>query len=365
MEADPDVEGAAGVVTDEVRSPAGRGSLLDRLRSDDWRLLRRLTYLVYAVVVVVIVAVWGVPEKRAVLIALVLALLLSTCIGRGRQATVRMLIDWLPFAAVLLIYDQSRRLGGRLGLPVHEADIARAERWLFGGADPTVWLQAHLHPNASVHWYDAFCTLVYTSHFVFTPVLAAVLWLVAREAFLRFITRIVLLSVAALITYMLFPAAPPWMASQDGYLGPVHRLSAEGWIYLHAGNINSLLARAQDKGSNPVAAMPSVHTATAVLVAIGLGSLLRTRWRYLLALYPMAMAFALIYTGEHYALDLTAGIVYALAVHFAVLHWERRRAARGLGPFDFVPKSLRPSGAAPGDQVAAHPVAETEPAAGL
>ena len=331
-------------------TPAGRpgARLRGRLFADGAKVLRRLGYLLYAVVVVVYCALWGVPTKRGVLIGFVLALLLLTCIGRGRRAVGRMLIDWLPFAAVLLIYDQTRRLGGHLGVPVHEHDIARAERWLFNGTDPTVWLQAHLHPNASVHWYDAFCTLVYTSHFVFTPVIAAVLWLVAREAFLRFITRIVVLSIAALATYMLFPAAPPWMASRDGYLGPVHRLSAEGWVWLHAGNIHSLLARAQDEGSNPVAAMPSVHTATACLVAIALGGLLTTRWRWLLALYPLAMAFSLVYDGEHYVLDLTAGICYALLTHAGVSLWERRRAARGLGPFDFVPAWLRPERAANG-----------------
>ena len=340
VEAEPVGDSSLAVATDvpaiPVASPPGR-----RRAAFDARARRLTAYAVYAAVVVAIVLVWGVPEKRIVLIALVLALLLCTRIGRGRASTVRMLIDWLPFAAVLLIYDQSRRLGGHLGLPLHEQDIARAETWLFGGTDPTVWLQAHLHPDASVHWYDAAATLVYTSHFVATPALAAVLWLVAREAFLRFITRIVVMSVAALVTYMLFPAAPPWMASQDGYLGPVQRLSAQGWIYLHAGNLQSLLARAQDKGSNPVAAMPSVHTATAVLVAIALGGLISSRWRWLLALYPLAMAFALVYDGEHYALDLVAGAGYALAVHYAVQRWEQRRARHGLGPFDFVPTALR------------------------
>jgi membrane-associated phospholipid phosphatase len=89
-----------------------------------------------------------------------------------------------------------------------------------------------------------------------------------------------------------------------------------------------VLARAQDDGSNPVAAMPSLHTAFAVLVALMIGARLRSRWRYLLALYPVAMGFTLVYTGEHYVLDLIAGVVYALVVHAALNRWEARRAAR-------------------------------------
>ena len=32
-------------------------------------------------------------------------------------------------------------------------------------------------------------------------------------------------------------------------------------------------------------------------------------------LYPVAMGFTLVYCGEHYVLDLLAGVVYALVVH--------------------------------------------------
>ena len=42
----------------------------------------------------------------------------------------------------------------------------------------------------------------------------------------------------------------------------------------------------------------------------------------------MAMGFALVYLGEHYVVDLVAGIVYALAVHVGMNRWERRRAVR-------------------------------------
>ena len=113
-----------------------------------------------------------------------------------------------------------------------------------------------------------------------------------------------MLSVAGLITYCLFPEAPPWLAARDGLTAPVARLSARGWDWFHLGDVNATLARAQDDGTNPVAAMPSLHIAFATLVAIFVATRLRSRWRYLLVLYPVAMGFTLVYCGEHYVLDL-------------------------------------------------------------
>jgi membrane-associated phospholipid phosphatase len=171
--------------------------------------------------------------------------------------------------------------------------------------------------------------LIYTSHFFATPVLAAVLWLRDRKAWLQFISRVIVLSIAGLVTYILFPEAPPWMAANDGVIGvPIERLSARGWIWLHASNVKAALAHAQSAGTNAVAAMPSLHVAFACLVAMCIGAKLRTKWRWLLVLYPVAMGFALVYLGEHYVIDLVAGVAYALAVHFGMNRWERMRAGR-------------------------------------
>jgi membrane-associated phospholipid phosphatase len=101
------------------------------------------------------------------------------------------------------------------------------------------------------------------------------------------------------------------------------------------------LAKAQTDGSNPVAAMPSLHTAFATLVALTIAARFRSRWRYLLVLYPVAMGFTLVYCGEHYVLDLVAGVVYALAAHFALNRWEARRDRRRLEAAAVAPAALK------------------------
>jgi membrane-associated phospholipid phosphatase len=304
------------------------GALLRPVHALGWRRLRLGAYGGYFAVLAWIVVTDGVPTGRTALAIIVMTGLALTSIGRSWRATAQVVIDWLPFTGVLLLYDQTRGVADKLGISLHEADIVRAEKWCFGGTEPTIWLQQHLYNPAHVYWYDALCTLVYTTHFLATPVLAAILWLRDRDLWLRYISRVVLLAITGLITYCLFPEAPPWLAARDGLTEPVARLSARGWIWLHAGNLHSVLARAQEDGSNPVAAMPSLHVAFAALVALMIATRLRSRWRYLLALYPAAMGYTLVYTGEHYVLDLVAGFAYALAVHAALNRWEARRAAR-------------------------------------
>jgi membrane-associated phospholipid phosphatase len=316
-------------ITPHVASrPTNYEPLVAPAHATGWRRVRWGAYGAYLAVLTWYVITQGVPTGRTDLAIITISGLALTTIGRSWRVTAQVVVDWLPFTAVLLLYDQTRGVADRLGIPLHETDILGWEKSSFGGVEPTVWLQHHLYDPSHIYWYDALFTLVYVTHFLTTPVLAAVLWLRDRTLWLRYISRVITLSLAGLITYCLYPEAPPWYAARDGLSDPVARLSARGWIWLHAGNVHHLLANAQKEGSNPVAAMPSLHAAFALLAALMIASRLRSRWRYLLLLYPAAMGLTLVYTGEHYVLDLVAGWAYAIAVHIAWNRWEARRAPR-------------------------------------
>ena len=79
--------------------------------------------------------------------------------------------------------------------------------------------------------------------------------------------------------------------------------------------------------SNPVAAIPSLHGAVALLVSVFLWPLVRRRWRPLLALYPLAMGFTLVLGGDHYVFDILLGWG-VVAVVVATLWWRERRSTR-------------------------------------
>lgn len=313
-----------------------RHRVLHAVHSVGWRRIRIACAVAYFACLAYWFAADGVPTGRKQLSYLVALGLAIACLGRGWRRLLQVVIDWLPFTLALMAYDSSRAIADTMGMPLHEQDIERAERWLFGGVDPTVWLQAHFYTPLHVHWYDALATLIYTSYFVVTPLLAAVLWLRERRLWLRYIGRVIVLSFAGLVTYILFPEAPPWLAARDGFLPPVARLSARGWEYLHAGFAHRLLLEGQTGGSNPVAAMPSLHFAFSLLAAMFVVGLLRSRWRLLIYVYPLLMALTLVYTGEHYVLDLFFGGVYAVAVHVglgrAEMWWRTRRLRPAASP---------------------------------
>lgn len=296
-----------------------------------WRTIRFSLAAVYLVYLVNRLVSKGVPTDREMLAKLVMLGLAISVLGRGWKKLLWVVIDWLPFTIVLVIYDNSRKIADTAGMPLHVTDVVGWEKAIFFGHVPTVWLQQHFYQVGHVHWYDALASLIYSSHFLVTPVLAAYFWFSNHRVFYRYISRVILLSFAGLATYVLFPEAPPWMASQDHVIGQIHRISALGWTYLHAGFAHRALESGQNGGANPVAAMPSLHFAFSVLAAMFLASQLKSRRRNLVYIYPVLMAVTLVYTGEHYVVDEIAGLVYVLAVHFGLLKVEQWWRSRGAG----------------------------------
>jgi membrane-associated phospholipid phosphatase len=268
-------------------------------------------------------AVFDIPLSRAIVVPWVLAGVLAFSIAQPKQWLRGVVFDWLPFLAVLFAYDVLRGLADGL-LTTHVLPQLDADQDLFGGTAPTVWLQDHLyHGAAHLRWYDYGAWGVFLTHFYATIVLAGVLWLVAREHFRRWMGMVSLLAVMGFVTYVLFPAAPPWLASETGHLPATHRIASD--VFHHVPGFAPLF----DSGrtlANDVAAMPSLHAGYALLVALFLWPFVPGRWRPLLALYPLAMAFSLVYMGEHYFTDVLAGWTYATIAYVAVGRFAGRRA---------------------------------------
>ena len=247
-----------------------------------------------------------------------------------RRRLPRLIVDWLPLVSILFLYDFLRGFADGLLFQAHETPQIRLEAALFGKPIPTVWLQEHLwHGAHHMHWWDYVSYLIYLTHFVATPVVAAVLWTFLHEKFARYAAMVCVLALTGFATYVLYPAVPPWMASDDGAIGHTTRTVSVIWRQIPIAHFSSLFENGQHYANN-VAAMPSLHASYALLATLVLWKLV-PRWaRIPLALYPLAMAFALIYTGEHYVVDCIAGWVYALFAYGVVTAFAERRAARAL-----------------------------------
>lgn len=237
---------------------------------------------------------------------------------------------WLPVVG-LVIYFYSRGLTDELGLPVHITMPIRFDEWLGGGITPTerlqdAWCGDPCVKGSEPRWYDLFFTTVYATHFLAGLTIAAVLWVRNRRDWLMWMRRYVGINFGALVIYIVYPMAPPWMASEQGYMGDVTRITSRGWSDIGLDRIDLILHGV----GNPVAAMPSLHAGISFLIAMYAVQRLRTRWRFVLLLYPLAMSTALVYFAEHYVIDVLAGGLLALLVLLAANAWERRRTTPAL-----------------------------------
>jgi hypothetical protein len=304
-----------------------RGEQEAEFRFASWGVLRPWALGLYFVGLALWTATYGIPVQRELVILWTCGALACVSIGRPPREILQLAIDWLPIVAVLWVYDLTRGAADSFGIGVHVHPMVDFDSFVFGGETPTEWLQDRLYDPGVVHWWDVLFTFVYTSYFIVPFAVAGYFWARDRRAFHRFTRRLVMLALAGLATYILFPAAPPWMAGEMGLIDEVHRTTGKGWEVISVGTA-SLFSKGQ-ASSNLIAAVPSLHCAFVTLVALFLWSRVRRRWlRPLLLLYPLLMGLTLMATGEHYFFDVFLGWVYAGAVMLAWGWWERRQEAK-------------------------------------
>ena len=150
----------------------------------------------------------------------------------------------------------------------------------------------------------------------FAGVGLSLLWVYLRrnEFFPRFRNTIILANLIGLFGYVLLPTAPPRMYPAAGFVDTL----------LQAGGVNHG-SGVVELASNPYAAMPSLHAADALIVGIVLVCVSRRLWaKALWALWPAWVWFCVMATGNHFWLDVVAGIGVAL-VALVVVYGRRLR----------------------------------------
>ncbi len=146
------------------------------------------------------------------------------------------------------------------------------------------------------------------------PVLGAYLiWLYARhrDSYPRIRTTVALFTGASLLI-QLIPVAPPRLLPATGMVDTAVRYGQS--VYSWHGGFDA----------DEFSAMPSVHVGWALIVAIAVITVSRSRWRWLAAAYPVVTLLVVVVTANHFWLD---AIVAALLV---VLVLVAQRMARGL-----------------------------------
>jgi membrane-associated phospholipid phosphatase len=158
----------------------------------------------------------------------------------------------------------------------------------------------------ATYWLSEFALLV-----------AALTWAYFRDRrlYARFRDSVLVANVAGLVGYLALPTAPPRLFRAAGF---TNRLSGQPRPN-HPGGLIGFAA-------NPYAAMPSIHAADALLIGVFLAAastavVVKALW----AAWPLWVFFAVLATGNHFWLDVTAGIAAALLGLTVAAALERRR----------------------------------------
>ena len=144
----------------------------------------------------------------------------------------------------------------------------------------------------------------------FTVIGLALLWVYLRrnDAFLRFRNTILIANVLGLVGYVLLPTAPPRFFTSVGFIDTVEKFDGLN----HGSGLVELAA-------NPYAAMPSLHAADALIVGVILASVVRRPvFKVLWLVWPLWVWFSVMATGNHFWLDVLAGIVLATVTMLVV-----------------------------------------------
>lgn len=233
------------------------------------------------------------------------------------------ILDWTPFLFILLSYDFLRGFADNLGGRANFVDLINLEQGIFGMI-PTIELQKLLY-SGSPTFLDYLATIFYFLHFALPLGFGFLLWLNNRGQFRHFVTGILLVSYAGWLTFLIYPSAPPWLASNEGYIPKVSKI------------IDSTLSAFPDRWNlpsiyhnfnpNEVAAMPSLHAAYPFLVLLFAYQFFKYRGLFFLP-YVLGVWFSLVYLGEHYIVDVIAGAIYALiaflvAIKLHKINWGK------------------------------------------
>lgn len=188
-------------------------------------------------------------------------------------------------------------------------DIERLERYLPLPSES--WVQ---HLMLGDRWLLRVFNIYYVGlHVAITG--ACLIWVFARHRGRYPAVRNALaLSTGTSLLVALVPVAPPRLVPGSGLLD-IGRIVGP--------TVYPATAR---PGLDQLSAMPSVHVAWAIVVAGAIVYVLRSRWRWAAALYPMATLFVVIVTGNHYWADGIVAAVICLAAWTVALAWERAKS---------------------------------------
>jgi len=213
------------------------------------------------------------------------------------------LIDFIREFALIAALFGVYKLGRTLS--VHEVGQAIGNAWHVWSFERTLRLPSELTFQQEAMRWPSLVTVanIYYAgvHFPATFGFLAWLWWRDRDSYRWYRTVLAVMTAIALAIHIAYPLAPPRMMPSLGFVD-TGRLFGPS-VYSNADT---------DAVTNQFAAMPSLHVGWAVVVAIGVVTVLKSPWRWLAFLHPAATLAVVVATANHYWIDGIVGIVLIL-----------------------------------------------------
>lgn len=239
---------------------------------------------------------------------------------------------WGPFLVFWIFYDSQHIftksfLQTILVKEVYDLEILLTG-WFTGGRILAFIFQDYIAAHSGdtlVIILDSLSAIVYLTHLLGPVILGTIIYRRYRDTIevKRFVFTFIGVSFAALITFQLIPAAPPWYIYNDGnglnFTVPL----ISGAIKNPAGlkSVDELLGfpfftvAYESLNANPFAPIPSVHNAYAIIMTIYSIRIIGKKANWMV-IYPPSMAFASIWLNHHYIIDIYASIIYIIIFYY-------------------------------------------------
>ncbi len=248
---------------------------------------------------------WKAALALAAALAIVPFLIVIGLFAKPRHRGVQYALSFARETAVVLGLYALWQFAGTLSLLQVTGAVARG-RWIFH-------FEKHLHlpGELSVQHLVLKSSLltqalnIFYATVHFPAMIVFLIWMFVRhrERYPQVRNTMVIVTGAAL-AIQLIPVAPPRLTSGLGFV--------DAPALYH----QSVYARVGSPGPDQLSAMPSVHVAWAVLVALGVIVFSNSRWRGWIVAHPIITITAVVATGNHWWFD---GIVAVQLIGLAIV----------------------------------------------
>jgi len=197
----------------------------------------------------------------------------------------------------------------------HARDLISLERTLHLFVEPSIQAWA-----SGSHLVMVVASWLYVNAQTSVTIAALLYLYMRRNRNFYFVRNMFMIAMAvALVGYLVFPTAPPRFMPEWGFSDSVSDFTG-----MHVSNASASMSAV----TNVYAAVPSMHVAFALMIALPLARLSRRLVvRALWLLYPLVMTFVIVVTANHFIVDALLGALTAGASAYGASWLARARPA--------------------------------------